>query len=128
MSAKVKAKEYIRWLGVGSSIAILFMLALSLGTEGPMPAQGLEEILDLLPIVGLGLLPAFVSVFTSLAKCFWPNLIIGLWFLFMGYAIADPRFTGIILLAALTLSSTPILNMIFGKKQIDEIDNGVKSE
>jgi len=122
---KIKAKEYIRWLGVASSIAILFILALSLGGRHMSLS---EDLLHLLRIVGLVLLPAFVSVFTSLAKYFWPNLIIGLWFLFIGYNMAEPPFMGIILLAALALSSTPILNMIFFKKKIDKGNNSVKSE
>lgn len=112
---KNKNKEYVRWLGVTSSFTILFILILSLRRTESYYSWS-EGLLDLLLIVGLGLLPAFVSVFTSLAKHFWPNLIIGIWYLFMGFMMAEGSLTGIILLASLALSSTPILNMIFSQK------------
>jgi hypothetical protein len=109
---KNKNKEYIRWLGVASSIAILFLLVL-------IAKDASFDTGSALLVVSLGFLPAFVSVFTSIAKCFWPNLVIGLWFLFCTIKeIPYSKGTSLMLLtlAALALSSTPILNMIFGKK------------
>jgi aspartate carbamoyltransferase catalytic subunit len=36
-----------------------------------------ENVVDLLLVLALGLLPAFITIFTSVAEYFWPNLIIG---------------------------------------------------
>jgi len=105
----IRIKGWIRWVGAVCSLGILFMVALAWrGVSDPLEATGL---------VGLGLLPAFVSLFASLAQRFWFNLIVGLWYLFVGVsACGETRLAPFFLLASLTLSSTPILNKIFCKK------------
>jgi hypothetical protein len=104
-------KNWICWLGAISSIVILLIIA-HLGKN--------EDVVDLLLVLALGLLPAFITIFTSVAEYFWPNLIIGFWFLFWGLFFAgdiDGTIMMVELLAALFLASTPILKMIFAKKK-----------
>ncbi|MBN1973790.1 MAG: hypothetical protein JW787_09140 [Sedimentisphaerales bacterium] len=100
----IKFKDWIRWLGVGSSLAILFIIALD--RKGEM-----EDPFGAVVLLVLGLLPVFVYLFASLARRFWINLIVGLWYLLVG-VLGSYAF---VLLFALSLSSTPILNRIFGK-------------
>jgi hypothetical protein len=61
--------------------------------------------------LGLILLPAFITVFTSIAGRFWINFAIGLWFLFFEI-IAGGGNPGLLLLG-LTLAATPFLRMAF---------------
>ncbi len=118
MSSKPNVKDWIRWLGIGSSVAILLIVAL-VGRKEAGDYDDRIALIEGVLFVVIGFLPAFVAVFTSLARCLWPNLLIGLWFLFLGIILvvghggtsAMP-----LLLAALALSSTPILNTIFGEK------------
>lgn len=121
MYLNVKVKGWIGWLGAGCSVGILFMVALAWrGVSDPLEATGL---------VILGLLPAFVSLFASLAQRFWLNLMIGPLYLFVGVlGCGQTGLAPFFLLAALTLSSTPILNMIFGKKTTGKYNNGHKPE
>ena len=120
MYINVKVKGWIGWLGAGCSLGILFMVALAWrGVSDPLEATGL---------VILGLLPAFVSLFASLAQRLWLNLMIGPWYLFVGIlGCGQTGLAPFFLLVALTLSSTPILHMIFYRKQIDKANNNINS-
>jgi hypothetical protein len=130
VSTSVKNNRWIRWMGVASSIAILFIMVLVGGTDTQQNNQMDRGVLS---FVVFGFLPAFVSVFTSIAKRFWPNLIIGLWYLYACRGIPTGGGGGATLLmlfslSALALSSTPILNIIFGRKNNGKINSSVKSE
>lgn len=63
MNLNLRDNQWIRWLGVASYSGMV----LEAGRSGVV---SIVPTLDLLPILGLGFLPSFVSVFTSLAKCF----------------------------------------------------------
>jgi len=161
----VKVKNWVCWLGIASSITILFIVVLIGKSECYQPgtyyidpidnevvfvpslmlkpreySQSVNKLVgestkNVLFLLAWGLLPAFVSVFTSLAERFWLNLVIGLWFLFISilgieyvFRTAGDTSAMVFLLAALSLSSTPILNMIFGKKTTSKTNNSIKSE
>ena len=104
---RIFSKWWIATLGALASISILMWVVI----DWRLITGGTADEKDVLMYFGLGLLPAFISVFTSISGRSWINLVIGLWYFFL--VGLDHNGQPVLLLAALALSATPFLRLVF---------------
>jgi hypothetical protein len=122
---KITSPLWIKLLGIVSAIAII--------TEFVINAHSWAGK-DILPYLILCLLPAFASVFITLAGRYWVSFAFGIWFLLIGFAYSsfnNKRFStddAIFFLAAITMTSLPVLNHIFGQNHNNDIGSKINSE